>query len=67
MSKITNDTPCKENIITQVPLFLYWKVMDAQFSYNDLELAKMTKTSDQDIFTSPKQSLCQNLVLIIFH
>lgn len=40
--------------------------MDAPFSYNDLELAKMTKTFDQDIFTTPKQSLCQTLVLIIF-
>lgn len=58
MIKLTDDTPTKKT--SQVPLhvFLYWKVIDAPFSYGDPELAKMTK--------APKQSLCQILVFIIF-
>lgn len=49
-------------MITQVPVFLYGKIMDAPFSNSDLELAKMTeKSHNQEMFTSHKQSLCQFL------
>lgn len=43
MSKLKNDYmyPRKEKVITQVPVFLFWKVMNAPFFIvGDIELAK---------------------------
>lgn len=50
MSNLPNDT-CY-NIVTQVMVFLIWKLMDAPFASNDIVLAKMTKVYNRIIYKS---------------
>lgn len=38
-----------------------------KFSYNNLELAKMTEVQEQDICTGHKLAFCQILASYIFH